>query len=109
MPARSHELGIDLVCKRAPEMRSSRLLPASYGKACTMMRPVSMAALRKGGTIALTAIVLLAGCGPSFQQMSEAECAGIATDTAYEACQRNLAQRLADERLGYIVRSQVVR
>ena len=74
-----------------------------------MMRPDSTAAARKSGTIALAASVLLAGCGPTFQQMSRAECAGIATDTAYEACQRNLAQRLADERLGYIVRSQVVR
>ncbi len=62
----------------------------------------------KGGTIALAA-ASCCGCGPTFQQMSAAECAGIATDTAYEACQRNLAQRLADERLGYIVRSQVVR
>ena len=74
-----------------------------------MMRPDSTAEKRKAGTIALAAGVLLAGCGPTFQQMSAAECAGIATDTAYEACQRNLAQRLADERLGYIVRSQVVR
>ena len=73
-----------------------------------MMRPDSTAATT-GGTIVLAANVLLAWCGPTFQQMSEAECAGIATDTAYEACQRNLAQRLADERLGYIVRSQVVR
>jgi outer membrane lipopolysaccharide assembly protein LptE/RlpB len=73
-----------------------------------MMRPVSMAAVRRGGTIALAATVLLAGCGPTFQQMSEVDCAGIATDTAYEACQRRLARQLADERLGYIVRSQVV-
>ena len=73
------------------------------------MRPVSIAAETKAGTIALAATVLLAGCGPTFQQMSEVDCAGIATDTAYEGCQRNLAQRLADERLGYIVRSQVVR
>ena len=64
-----------------------------------MMRPDSTAATT-GGTIVLAASVLLAGCGPTFQQMSEAEC---------KACQRNLAQRLADERLGYIVRSQVVR
>jgi hypothetical protein len=89
-------------------MRSWRSLSASHGKACTMMRPDSTAATT-GGTIVLAASVLLAGCGATFQQMSEAECAGIATDTAYEACQRNLAQRLADERLGYIVRSQVVR
>jgi hypothetical protein len=72
-----------------------------------MVRPDSTATT--GGTIVLAASVLLAGCGPTFQQMSEAECAGVATDTAYETCQRNLVQRLADERLGFIVRSQVVR
>jgi len=36
-------------------------------------------------------------------------CADIATDTAYEHCRRRLAEQLAEERLGYIVRSQVVR
>ena len=52
--------------------------------------------------------VILAACGPSFQQMAAAECQGIATDTAYAECERRLSQQLADERLGYIVRSQVI-
>jgi hypothetical protein len=40
--------------------------------------------------------------------MAAAECRGIATDTAYTECERKLSQQLADERLGYIVRSQVI-
>jgi hypothetical protein len=48
-----------------------------------------------------------ASCGPSFQQMAATECQGIATDTAYAECERKLSQELADERLGYIVRSQM--
>jgi hypothetical protein len=59
-------------------------------------------------TTALAVILMLAACGPTFQQMAAAECAGSATDTAYAACERKLAQQLADERLGYIVRSQVI-
>jgi hypothetical protein len=60
-------------------------------------------------TIALAGVLVLPACGPTFQQMAAADCAGIATDTAYEDCRRRLAEQLADERLGYIVRSQVVR
>jgi hypothetical protein len=61
------------------------------------------------GAIVLAGVSGLAACGPTFQQMAATECAGIATDTAYQDCRQSLARRLADERLGYIVRSQVVR
>ena len=65
--------------------------------------------LQRGLSIALVGgVVILAACGPSFQQMAAAECQGIATDTAYAECARRLSQQLADERLGYIVRSQVI-
>jgi hypothetical protein len=40
--------------------------------------------------------------------MAAAECKGIAADIAYAECERRLSQELADERLGYIVRSQVI-
>jgi hypothetical protein len=60
-------------------------------------------------TIALAGVLVLPACGPTFQQMATAICADIATDTAYEHCRRRLAEQLAEERLGYIVRSQVVR
>jgi hypothetical protein len=40
--------------------------------------------------------------------MAAAECRGIATDTAYAECERRLSQELADQRLSYIVRSQVI-
>jgi hypothetical protein len=60
-------------------------------------------------TIPLAVIPMLAACGPTFQQMAAAPCAGSATDTAYADCERRLAQQLADERLGDIVRSQVTR
>jgi hypothetical protein len=56
----------------------------------------------------LGGVVILAACGPSVQQMAAAECQGIATDTAYAECERRLSQQLADERLGYIVPSQVI-
>jgi hypothetical protein len=60
-------------------------------------------------SIALVASVVVVGsCGPSFMQMAAAECQGIATDIAYAECERRLSQELADQRLGYIVRSQVV-
>jgi hypothetical protein len=63
---------------------------------------------RRGLSIALLGgVVILAACGSSFQQMAAAECQGIATDTAYAECERRLSQQLAEERLGYIVRSQV--
>jgi hypothetical protein len=39
--------------------------------------------------------------------MAAAECKGIAADTAYAECERRVSQQLADERLGYIVRSQM--
>ena len=60
-------------------------------------------------TIALAGVLVLPACGPTFQQMATAICADIATDTAYEHCRRRLAEQLAEERLGHIVRSQVVR
>ena len=63
----------------------------------------------RAATVAFGWTLLLAGCGPTFQEMAAVECAGMATDTAYENCQRSLARQLADERLGYIVRSQAVR
>jgi hypothetical protein len=44
----------------------------------------------------------------SFQETVAAACQGIATDTAYTECERRVSQQLADERLGYIVRSQVI-
>ena len=49
----------------------------------------------------------LASCESSFHEMAAAECQGIATDTAYVECERSMSQQLADERLGYIVRSQM--
>ncbi|HEX2139033.1 MAG TPA: hypothetical protein VHG33_04905 [Woeseiaceae bacterium] len=79
--------------------------------------PLTTAAVLSGGTataagigaIMLAGVSGLAACGPTFQQMAATECAGIATDTAYQDCRQSLARRLADERLGYIVRSQAVR
>jgi hypothetical protein len=50
----------------------------------------------------------LVACQTSFQEMVAAECHGIVTDTAYEGCERRVSQQLADERLRYIVRSQVI-
>jgi hypothetical protein len=53
--------------------------------------------LRRGLSIAVVGgVVILAACGPSFQQMAAAECQGIATDTAYAECERRLSQQLAD-------------
>jgi hypothetical protein len=56
----------------------------------------------------VVSVVIVASCGPRFQQMAAAECQGMATDTAYAECERRLSQELADQRLGYIVRSQVI-
>jgi hypothetical protein len=39
--------------------------------------------------------------------MAAAQCRRIAADTAYAECERRVSQQLADERLGYIVRSQM--
>ncbi len=65
--------------------------------------------LRSVLTVALVGgVVVLVACGPTFQQMAAVDCKGIATDTAYAECERRLSQELADERLGYIVRSQVI-
>lgn len=50
----------------------------------------------------------LVACQTSFQEMVAAECHGIVTDTAYAECERRISQQLADERLGYIVRSQAI-
>ena len=58
--------------------------------------------------VLLGGVATLAACGPSFQRMAAAECKGSPTDAAYAACERSLSQQLADERLGYIVRSQVI-
>lgn len=54
-------------------------------------------------------VVALAACGPTFQQTVAIDCQGIANEMAFADCQRRLAEQLEDERLGYIVRSQVVR
>jgi hypothetical protein len=63
---------------------------------------------RQGLSIALFGgVLILPACGPSFQQMAAAECQGVRTDTAYAECERRLSQELAEERLGYIMRSQV--
>jgi hypothetical protein len=62
-----------------------------------------------GVTVALLGgVAILAACGPSFQQIAAAECQGLATATAYAECERRLSQHLANERLDYIVRSQVI-
>jgi hypothetical protein len=54
------------------------------------------------------AVTGLVACQSSFQETVAAECQGIATDTAYEGCERRVSQQWADERLGYIVRSQAI-
>jgi hypothetical protein len=59
-------------------------------------------------SIALVGVAIgLTSCESSFQEMAAAECRGIAVDTAYAECERRVSQQLADERLGYIVRSQM--
>jgi hypothetical protein len=59
-------------------------------------------------SIALAGVAAgLASCESSFREMAAAECRGIAADTAYAECERRVSQQLADERLGYIVRSQM--
>jgi hypothetical protein len=50
----------------------------------------------------------LVACQSSFQETVAAECQGMAADTAYTECERRVSQQLADERLRYIVRSQVI-
>jgi hypothetical protein len=90
--------------------RSTLLLgqPARFSVAAAGL--ISKGASATGiATVVLAGTVALAGCGPSFQQRAASECAGISTDTAYEDCRRSLAEQLADQRLGYIARSQVVR
>ena len=42
------------------------------------------------------------------QEIAAAQCRGIAADTAYAECERRVSQQLAHERLGHIVRSQVI-
>ena len=59
-------------------------------------------------SVVLMAGVTVAACGPSFQQMAAAACKDSASAAAYPECERKLSQQLADERLGYIVRSQVM-
>jgi hypothetical protein len=60
-------------------------------------------------SIALAGAALgLALCESSFRERAAAECKGVATDTAYAECERRVSQQLADERLGYIVRSQPI-
>jgi hypothetical protein len=76
-------------------------VPALFWGCWLLQRSLSIALV--GG------VAILAACGPSFQQMTAAECQGIATDTAYAECERRLSQKLAEERLDYIVRSQVIR
>jgi hypothetical protein len=67
---------------------------------------LSCSLLCRGLSIALAGgVLILVACGPSFQQMAAAECQGIATDTAYSEC---ISQQLAEQRLGYIVRSQPI-
>jgi hypothetical protein len=67
---------------------------------------LSCSLLCRGLSIALVSgVLMLAACGPSFQQMAAAECQGIASDVAYAKC---VSQQLADQRLGYIVRSQPI-
>jgi hypothetical protein len=65
--------------------------------------------MRSGLSIALLgAAAGLASCGPSLQEVVASECKGIVDDTAYAECERRIFQQLADERLSYIVGSQVI-
>jgi hypothetical protein len=78
-------------------------------RAMFSVRSVSCWLRRWALSIALASAALgLASCESSFHEMAAAECQGIATDTAYAECERRLSQELADERLGYIVRSQPI-
>ena len=79
-----------------------------HGWSCSCFVLVMLAAQRGLSIAAVGGVVILAAGGPSFHQMAAAECQGIATDTAYAECERRLSQQLADERLGYLVRSQVI-
>jgi hypothetical protein len=59
-------------------------------------------------SIALVSIAIgLTSCESSFQEMAAAQCRGIAAETAYAECERRVSQQLADERLGYVMRSQM--
>jgi hypothetical protein len=106
-----YEQARSTVARRRSSFRSGR---AAHGSTLvTALRAATrligkVASTAGVATIALAVILMLAACGPTFQQMAAAECAGSATDTAYADCERRLAQQLADERLGYIVRSQVI-
>jgi hypothetical protein len=62
-----------------------------------------------GAITGFAGMMVLTACGPTFKQAVAIDCQGIANEMAYADCEQRLAQQWADERLGYIVRSQIIR
>jgi hypothetical protein len=66
-----------------------------------------VAAWRPTGLVLVAGLAALAACATAYQDQVAATCQGIASDVAYEDCERRVARSLSDQRLDYIVRSQV--